>query len=329
MFTHLVKQRSEGSGSVDGHATPRIAKAHMNSWATFLPGIALDTLSSLAPLSGDGEVEVEAQNSDRHGIGSTLEAAALFADASGFTALTEKLSTLPDGAERMCTAMNGFLSAMIDTVHSHGGDVVKFAGDAVSVLFPLDGEDDSMPAAAARAVRCALALHERVHNYVAWVDPKDKVQYTLSLHIGVGVGTTTMLHLGGHNGRCELVFAGPPMTQSAAAEPLASSGETCLSPESWALVSDLVDASQPLGNEGFVLVSSLHPTKEAVAVSARVRRMPTLRAPMLPFMRQYVPLAAALKLSAISSEDGASGVELSEMRTVAGGGQTPKSPDGP
>ena len=69
----------------------------------------------------------------------TFEAATLFADASGFTALTEKLAQRPNGAELMCSIMNRFIGAVIEIVHGHGGDVVKFAGDAVSVIFPIEG----------------------------------------------------------------------------------------------------------------------------------------------------------------------------------------------
>ena len=34
----------------------------------------------------------------------------MFCDASGFTALTEKLAQQPNGAERMCSIMNEFLT---------------------------------------------------------------------------------------------------------------------------------------------------------------------------------------------------------------------------
>ena len=80
------------------------------------------------------------------GAGRLLHAAAIFSDASGFTALTERLAQQPNGAEVMCRTMNRFLSAMINIIHSYGGDVVKFAGDALLVVFPID---------AAQVPRCA------------------------------------------------------------------------------------------------------------------------------------------------------------------------------
>ena len=335
-----------------------IAEEDLQEWSSFLPAIGLRQLSAIAPVVGDAEAEAEAQLQGLEGFGSTFEAAALFADASGFTQLTEKLSTLPDGAERMCDAMNRFLTQVINCVHEHGGDVVKFAGDAVSVIFPLDdaraaadkADKSALKTAAVLATACALELHKRVHGFVAWTD-KDATQYTLSLHIGVGVGRVTMLHLGGNRARCEIVLAGPPMTQSAAAEPLAHSGETCLSPEAWALVGELSKGT-PLEEEtpssapdaapstapspqatsaavgsrwssswrsssaieeagggecahhdAFMLVHSINAA--SVTAGAVPRALPHLREPLLPFMRRYVPLAAALKLG---SGAGSSGV---------------------
>ena len=43
----------------------------------------------------------------------------------------------------------------------------------------------------------------------------------------------------------------------------------------------------------------------------------SLREPMLPFFRRYVPLAAALKLNAMGAADGDHSVSLSEMRHVS------------
>ena len=53
------------------------------------------------------------------------EAAVLFADASGFTALTEALAVKPDGAEQLCNALNGYFGKLISIVVEWGGDIVK------------------------------------------------------------------------------------------------------------------------------------------------------------------------------------------------------------
>jgi hypothetical protein len=75
------------------------------------------------------------------GDGIHLNAAVLFADASGFTALTEKLAhakgSAAAGAESMCQIINNFFTILIDVVEKYGGDIIKFSGDALTIIFPV------------------------------------------------------------------------------------------------------------------------------------------------------------------------------------------------
>ena len=188
---------------------------------------------------------------DFKGGGMTFEAAVLFSDASGFTALTERLAKHSGGAERLCHILNGFFAIMIDTIREYGGDIIKFAGDAVSIVFIVDdGKDDdpvtdtesrTLKEATLKAARCAQEIHHRLHMYPAVTDSDDpKKNCYLTLHMGLGAGLITAIHVGGLYGRWEFVTAGPPLKQIAVAEPLAHSGETVLSPEAWAVVKDEV-----------------------------------------------------------------------------------------
>ena len=64
--------------------------------------------------------------------------AVMVADITGFTALTEKLSTGTDstvGVELLTRCMNSYFTNVIDLVALYGGDVIKFAGDAIIVAF--------------------------------------------------------------------------------------------------------------------------------------------------------------------------------------------------
>ena len=51
--------------------------------------------------------------------------------------------------------------------------------------------------------------------------------------MGIGAGKLTGIHVGGPFKRLEYILAGPPLSQVAIAEPLAVSGETCISPEAF------------------------------------------------------------------------------------------------
>ena len=66
------------------------------------------------------------------------EGAALFADISGFTPLTEALTEtlgLRRGAEELPRHLNRVYDALIAEVDRYGGSVVGFAGDAITCWF--------------------------------------------------------------------------------------------------------------------------------------------------------------------------------------------------
>ena len=58
------------------------------------------------------------------------------ADISGFTALSERLAGLGhEGAEELTDLLNSCFGQMIESCEERGGDIVKFGGDALLVLF--------------------------------------------------------------------------------------------------------------------------------------------------------------------------------------------------
>ena len=100
------------------------------------------------------------------GLAMEINGAVLFCDASGFTALTEKLAQRPGGAERLRNIINKFFTILIDVVLNNGGDVIKFAGDAVLIVFPVHegaGEcpidySPDLKTAVMRAVQCQATV---------------------------------------------------------------------------------------------------------------------------------------------------------------------------
>jgi class 3 adenylate cyclase/tetratricopeptide (TPR) repeat protein len=178
-------------------------------------------------------------------------AAVLFADISGFTNLTERLTAGgPAGAEEVSRLLNTYFGQLIDLISTHGGEVVKFAGDALLALWPVQTEDggrktdeelppssvvrlaqrSSLSEATHCAAQCALAIQAQLHNYEA--DEKTR----LSLRIGLGVGEVHTMHLGGEYGRWEFLIAGDPLTQVSLAEQQAQPGQLVLAPEAAALI---------------------------------------------------------------------------------------------
>jgi adenylate cyclase len=87
----------------------------------------------------------------RRGVGETIEAALLFADLRGFTALSE---SSPPSA--VISALDAWFDRIAGSVHAFGGEVLKFMGDGVLAIFPVvGGSPRNACDAAVRAVSAA------------------------------------------------------------------------------------------------------------------------------------------------------------------------------
>jgi class 3 adenylate cyclase len=84
--------------------------------------------------------------------GSRRNVAVIFADVSGFTAMTETLDP-----EEVTECMNSVFQKLSDVIYSYEGYIDKFIGDCVMVLFgaPIAHEDDPL-----RAVLCGIDMLE-------------------------------------------------------------------------------------------------------------------------------------------------------------------------
>jgi class 3 adenylate cyclase len=89
----------------------------------------------------------------RRDIGETIQAALLYADLRGFTALSE---SHPPAA--VIAALDAWFDRIAGPVHAFGGEVLKFIGDGVLAIFPVAGGSPRAACdAALRAVTAARA----------------------------------------------------------------------------------------------------------------------------------------------------------------------------
>jgi adenylate cyclase len=87
----------------------------------------------------------------RRDIGETIQAALLYADLRGFTALSE---SHPPAV--VIAALDAWFDRIAGAVHAFGGEVLKFIGDGVLAIFPVaDGAPRRACDAALRAVAAA------------------------------------------------------------------------------------------------------------------------------------------------------------------------------
>ena len=164
------------------------------------------------------------------------EAAVLFADISGFSALAEKLAEdlncQANAAENLSRHIGQSLEKMVFAVCSVGGDVIKFAGDAILALFPASKFDNDLRLATHCCVQVAINM--------IYLD-LEAGGVKLSVHCGVGAGKVVSYNVGGLYNRWEYVITGDPVDQIGSAEPEANAGEVVISKEAGELLPNLIN----------------------------------------------------------------------------------------
>jgi adenylate cyclase len=91
---------------------------------------------------------------DAMNVPRTRDVTALFVDIRGYSTFSEQV---PPG--EVIEVLNTYFTAMLDVVDAHGGCVIELLGDAILAVF---GAPDALDDHAAQAVRCALAMRERL-----------------------------------------------------------------------------------------------------------------------------------------------------------------------
>src|SRR5215208_6892163 len=171
-------------------------------------------------------------------VAEEFQAAILFADISGFTPLTERMVERgPAGVETLARILNEYFGQLIDIIHDYGGDVVKFAGDAVIAVWPI--VPDLPPAEhvsradqwqwTMRAAECAIEVHRRLTNYQV-------EDANLYLKLAVSMGKVTTAHVGGVFNRWEFLLTGTPLVELGVANNLAKAGDILVTPSAWKLI---------------------------------------------------------------------------------------------
>ena len=118
--------------------------------------------------------------------GERRQVTVLFADISGFAAISERLD-----AEVVASLVNDCLKELVQAVYQYEGMVDKFVGDCVMAVFgaPIALEDD-----AENALRAALLMREKLQGFNRrWIE---KLGQPLDLHIGVNTGIVIAGNMG-------------------------------------------------------------------------------------------------------------------------------------
>lgn len=151
----------------------------------------------------------------------------LFADVSGFTALTERYSNHREGVSGLTHALNGYISAICQKILENGGDILKFAGDAILALWKC--ERKMLPDCIALATHCSLEIQQN-HDW-----QMTSVGVELRVKIAIAAGKIYCTHVGLPGQVRHIAMSGNPVGEVNAAEKHCESGDVVLSSNAWDL----------------------------------------------------------------------------------------------
>jgi len=201
------------------------------------------------------------------------EAAVLFADVSGFTAMSERLAELDkEGAEELTRILNTYFTTMIDLVHRYGGQVIRFGGDAITCSFEAEsaGENNefenkqignnpkskiqNLKSKILLSCACALEMQTQMKKFSA-IETKGGT-FNLQMKIGLSAGPVLFLSVGNSTIGLEYVLAGQPLDRMAEAEHHAVAGEVVLDGEIGAVLKNAPIYTGE-SRDGFILIKGL------------------------------------------------------------------------
>ena len=160
-----------------------------------------------------------------------LHAAIWLSDMRGFTELADRLPT-----DVLIRLLNRYFDCQIPAVARHGGEVLKFIGDGMLAIFPIEADDSD----ATRVCNEALAAAYETRARIAAMEQSElgadhaPVRFGVALH----VGTVMYGNIGGEN-RLDFTCIGPAVNLAARIEKLTGAlGRTILASAAFASACD-------------------------------------------------------------------------------------------
>ncbi len=148
----------------------------------------------------------------RRGHTETMDAAIWLSDLRGFTALSDRLP-----AETVVDILNSYFDCQVAAIRAHGGEVLKFMGDGLLAVFPIDeyvGDVGQVCSHVLDAAREARASVEAMHYPIG--ETVERFRFGVALH----VGRILYGNIGGGN-RLDFTCIGPAVNLAARLEKIA------------------------------------------------------------------------------------------------------------
>uniref|UniRef100_H3GKI0 Guanylate cyclase domain-containing protein n=1 Tax=Phytophthora ramorum TaxID=164328 RepID=H3GKI0_PHYRM len=219
------------------HSEPKLSKSRISQPVMpSLPSFSSPTAGNLFSARSSGRRESSVKGDDDSSLADDEEALSPSdkmrqrrMTSSSSTSMSfrhgpkNSVATQGIAVETLTTTLNKSLEPVIDVILKHGGDIIKFAGDALIVMWETEvsrGEATPGGELVYRAVCCALEALQALGAAIT-SDGNESDQSHLQLlgmHVGIGVSDMTGNHVGGVLNRWEFYLSGDANRQMSFAE---------------------------------------------------------------------------------------------------------------
>ena len=162
-----------------------------------------------------------------------MNTVALYAELSGITK-SERLSKYGiKNPEFISFSFNRFMELLINIIGKNGGDIIKFVGEALMVIWPsIDDSDDKndLQESCIRAFQCAKQIAKKM------IKLNKEGGMNLGLKIGIGAGECRIFFAGGTFSRSEFLIVGSAIKQACLSKNQAIDGEIIISEKVYELI---------------------------------------------------------------------------------------------
>jgi adenylate cyclase len=148
----------------------------------------------------------------RRGHAETMQAAIWLSDLRGFTALSDRLP-----AETVVDILNQYFDCQVSAIATRGGEVLKFMGDGLLAVFPIDEYVGDTGKACAKVLEAACEARANVEAMQFPIgETVERFRFGVALH----VGRVLYGNIGGGN-RLDFTCIGPAVNLAARLEKIA------------------------------------------------------------------------------------------------------------
>ncbi|MDH3676153.1 MAG: AAA family ATPase, partial [Anaerolineae bacterium] len=162
--------------------------------------------------------------------GERRQVTVMFADISGFTAMSEKLDP-----EEVRSLINACFERLGQAIDRFGGHIDKFIGDEIMALFGAPAAHENDPERALRAALEMMAVLEEFNR-----EHQDRIAHPLALHFGLNTGLVIAGGIGTRQ-RQDYSVMGDTVNLAARLEDLSEAGEILIGEDTYRLTAPLFE----------------------------------------------------------------------------------------